>query len=301
MGQFKYLGAIIALVTILFVVIIGTFALLKKYTNYLERPIFDGKTLDKAGGTHDLLKQNSWGIRMLCLTRFIFFIWFAVFNTVYRMFFISPRGWNYYTNWNIYLIGFYYTFALICAVLVVKKESFHWTPLVKARADVIAKIASILYTVAGSAAIMISVLNFILLNPSFTFWNVTLHLSTSVSLFVDMSLNDMTVNAQDVIFSIVWPYCYLIFIWPIVKEGVRGGWPYFFVETEKASAFFWYFFLFFLSIVFFALFYGLHCGKEVLITRRLRKIGQHEPVPEHELESNSDHQSFHSVSGIEAS
>jgi hypothetical protein len=299
MGRFKYFSAIIALTTILFVSFIATFCLLKKYTSVLKRPLFDGKTLDKAGGVHVLLKQNKCGLWTLYALRFIFFVWFALFNTVYRMLFLYPRGWHYYTNWNIYLIGFYYTFALLCTIFLIKKERDTLSPKETVYAENIAKIASVLYTVAGSAALMITVLNFLLLDPTPNFWNLTLHLSTTLSLLLDMSLNDMSVNPQDILFSVVWPFCYVIFIWPIVKEGVRGEWPYFFVETENAICFFWYIFLFLISGVFFGVFYSSHRGKDALITRHQSKVTQskHEPLPEHdpEVDHERENDSLHST------
>lgn len=289
MGRFRYFGTVVTLTTILFVLFIVIFGLLKKYTKILEKPLSHGKSLESTGGVHALMNNKKCGIFVLCTLRFIFFVWFALFNTMYRMLFLSPRSWHYYTNWNIYLIGFYNTFALTCSTLMIKKELYALSPKETVYAEYISLLAGVFYTTAGSAALMITVLNFALLNPDPTFWNLTLHLSTTVSLLVDMSLNDMSVNPQDVLFSVLWPFCYLVFIWPIVKEGVRGEWPYFFVETETAMCFFWYLFLFFISVVFFGVFYLSHRAKDTLVeTLHRNKVeAQHEPLPEREMESNS--------------
>ena len=299
MGRFKFFAAIVALVTVLTVSFFATFYLLKKYTNVLSKPLMDGKTLVRAGGVHELLKLKGSSLWILCGFRILFFFWFALFNTVYRMFFFHPRGWHYYTNWNIYLLGFYYTFSSTSTILLMKKEKYSLSEKETVYAEYVAAVASVLYTVAGSAAIMITGLNFLLLNPEPTFWNLTLHLSTTLSLLIDMSLNDMAVNRQDVLFSIIWPYCYLVFIWPIVKESVRGEWPYFFVETQNASSFFWYLFLYVMSFLFFVAFYFLHRGKDKLIMRIQRKVNvsEHQTVPVHDVAVEPG-DSFHSVDGL---
>lgn len=285
MGRFKYFADIVTFMTGLGIVFFGSFYLVKKYTNLLDKPLLDEKTLERAGGVHDLLKHqnmNMFSSLLLLSFRLLCFAWFALFNTIYKMIFLYPRGWHYFTNWNIYLIGFYFFFSSASSMFFLKKERTFLTDKETTFSYYIAAVASVLYTVAGSAALMVTVLNFLLLNHDLTFWNISLHVSTTIALIADMTLNDMIVNPQDVLFSVFWPFCYVVFIWSIVREGVRGEWPYFFIETQSASCFFWYPFLFVMAVAFFVLFYCLHRGKSALILRQLRRVldqHEHEAVP----------------------
>ena len=128
---------------------------------------------------------------------------------------------------------------------------------VSAAEEGLAKAAGSLYPVVGSAALMITVLNFILLSSDPDLWNLTQHATTSISFIVfEMPLNDIPVNWQDVVWAISWPMSYLFFIWPVVAEGAKD-WPYYFLEVENAVCFFWYEVLFIASIAFFYLYYGI--------------------------------------------
>lgn len=114
----------------------------------------------------------------------------------------------------------------------------------------------ILFEVAGASALFITVVAFVLLNPEFSFWNVTYHFVTSCSFLVEMYLNSMTVRWEHCAINLFWALLYLIFIWPAVATSVVERWPYDFLDVSSTACFLWYTILFAANIFFYYVWYG---------------------------------------------
>jgi hypothetical protein len=111
-------------------------------------------------------------------------------------------------------------------------------------------------SVTGTAC-LVTVINFSALNPEFSFWNVSQHFITLMTLILELFLNNMYVRADHYPFNISWAFLYLIFIWPLVVMSRISFWPYFFLKTDTYSCFFYYTGLVVADFLFYYLFYAI--------------------------------------------
>jgi hypothetical protein len=137
----------------------------------------------------------------------------------------------------------------------------------------------IIFEVAGSTALMITVVDFTLLSAEFKFWNLVAHFFTSISFLIELSLNAMGVRLHDLSYCSVWSISYLAIIWPIVAFGVRD-WPYGFLKVDSWSCILWYNALFVGNLLFFLLFYKLGAIKERLFFGDMANGGSSASNPE---------------------
>lgn len=284
MGKFEYLPEIISLVAIEYVVLIGVFTVLK-ISKKIPTEFFDKEFRDVTDSWIAKGDDASYANIILLAYRLLAFCWLGIVGTV-LMFSLYPTGWHYYTNWNLILISFYFLSAFTASCLQYSGLSKY------IRGDLVVGLGNVVGSCFGfvaSSALMVTVLNFALLSPTPTFWNITQHLTQTVCILIEMSTNSIRVNPQEVILAVSWAFLYLTFIWPIVAEGLRQNFPYFFVETENKSAFIWYQVLFILTICFFGAICGIDKLKWKQIEHRCRvvtPIGEDATAsPEIEVES----------------
>lgn len=271
MGEYTYLAAIIGLISSEYALSWIIYASLKM-RGILPEDFF-GKTISQAGSSWIRLDDSSHGIMniVLLVYRIVAFGWLGVFATIVGLSMFFPTSWHYYTIWNLILISLYFLLAIISSICHLLKSD-QTLPDGWSRSFVLnlGKVVGVSFGFVASSALMVTTLNFMLLNPKPTFWNVTEHLTQLIAILIEFSLNAVPVNPQEVMLAISWPMLYLVFIWPIVGTNIRG-WPYYFLEVSSASAFVWYQILFAVCVVFFFVFYGLDVLKWRLISGRGRE------------------------------
>jgi hypothetical protein len=270
MGKYKYLAEIIAMICIEYIVLICCFIALKsKNVSFASGSFFD-KNLETSGRSWlgkrypNYSKHANVG---LLVFRLVAFGWLGILGMITH-FALYPYGWHYYTNWNIILISFYFLMASITSILQVTPYGQSTTPtpsssattsgmIVRAKAMArLGQTSGACFGFVASSALMVTVLNYMLLSANGKFWNTVLHGTQTILITMEMCVNDIQINRQEVVLAVSWPMLYVVFIWPVVAEGVKE-WPYFFVEVGRSSAFVWYHILFLLSIIFFLLTLGI--------------------------------------------
>eukprot|EP01041_Mallomonas_annulata_P007061 gene7061-14365_t len=218
--------------------------------------------IKKIFGFHNLLvtsdhtHQSMWGTKgriPLLVFRLCGFGFFLGVDVIYHDV-VLQSAWWYYTFWNIYLTTLYFGCTSISSIAsFIYGESYAESNFGKA----LGKCIVIMYPTWGALAFFITVVNFTLLTPEFTFWNVCEHFVTTMSVLVEMSMNAHDIHPDQFLFCGSWLLLYVIFAWCIVGGGLRF-WPYFFLDTSTTSSFLWYSLFYMLSILFFILFWSMH-------------------------------------------
>jgi hypothetical protein len=182
--------------------------------------------------------------------------------------------WFFFTFWNLELISIYFILALSCSILGLRKDKIAKFRSAgredlengQGRNDEVAwpsavvglgKATQIFLEVCGGTALLVTVVNFLLLNPRFSFWNVTQHFVTSVTLIVDLLLSNIEVRLDHYTYNISWSALYMIFIWPLVILGNIEKFPYFFLNLDTKKCYGWYTIFIVINVGFYALFYGI--------------------------------------------
>lgn len=290
MSKFQYLGGIIpfTFVIVLFVTVLIWCLFLRptccgqkrklpigdnpEFTNF-QRYVYGYpfEFVYKSGLRHIL--GNTLGMYLLLLWRIAAFCYF--FGIVFLWNYIRNTGDNahYFTLWNIDLISAFYFLAIIASIIGIANDAnfekqkgtllptvsdplvstSFWSPSLTQFGYAL----QILYEITGSTAFFVTVVAFGTLDPHFVFWNVNDHFMTTMSILVELSLNNLIVRWEHVLFTIYWALLYLIFIWPMVAMGVLGDWPYFFLATDTTAVFPWYIGLFIGLILFYYLFWAV--------------------------------------------
>jgi len=195
--------------------------------------------------------QSAWGKKyqnantwLLCWRLFCF-CWFFCFAFVAKWIDDATvqkkdPGYWFFTNWNLILLGVYFGLTSVCSVLSrtdptgagAAYDSPMYTKLFAA--------VGALHDVAGANAIFVTVVALGILDPTPSFWNLTNHLSNTLFMFVEMSLNSIKARPHNYVWSIIWAFVYVSFAWIIVSTGTRPV-PYFFLNTvDRPASFGWY-------------------------------------------------------------
>lgn len=158
-------------------------------------------------------------------------------------------GMFYFTNWNTKLISLYFLLTCICSIVGFTQQQagiFQPSRDTKSNDDrtssltvLCARTVHCLFEICGGTAILVTVVAFGLLDPSFTFWNTSCHFVTLVTLLVEMILNNMFVRIDDIVLNITWAFIYIAFVWVAVYIG-HHDWPYFFLQTSSSACYFQY-------------------------------------------------------------
>lgn len=200
---------------------------------------------------------KNWTI-LLCLFRFCAFTFFLGITCIWG--YVESNGLSYYyfTVWNIKLISLYYLLALIASIIgLVSTHNKEDSKVLQ----ILTTSIHYLFQVCASTALFVTIINFAVLNPIFTFWNTSDHFITCISLIIEMSLNSMTFKRHHVALTILWAFLYIIFIWPLVMTGVINKWPYDFLKLNTPYCFMWYTGLFVIDIFFYFTCYAFSIAK----------------------------------------
>ena len=200
---------------------------------------------------------------LLCTTRILSFVYILGVSVITN--FITQGSQRadwfiYFTYWNCLLLSIYFFLASSFSILglIVKDtdkiaENFY--------VGLLGKTVHSLFEVCGSSGMLVTVIAFNQVNAvsdgHMDIWNISTHLVTLGTLFLEMSLNNFYVRFLQYPINLAWGIAYLIFVWSYVyyrKEEFQD-WPYTFLETENTTCFFLYLGLFILNIAFFVTWY----------------------------------------------
>jgi hypothetical protein len=196
-------------------------------------------------------------MKLLLVTRLLSFLYFSLV-AIWRLDVINHTwAWYFFTTWNLYLLSLFYLLAFSASCIGLCSSVAN----IGATNSRLGTIVHSLYEVAGSTAFLVTVVAFTLLDPQFSFQNMTIHFFTTCSVLVEMLLNKMTVLPLHIIFNFVWASTYLAFIWTVVACGAVEEWPYDFLQTDTWQCFLWYTGLFIGVMFFFSLFWAFSKAK----------------------------------------
>jgi hypothetical protein len=210
------------------------------------------------------LSYGYWSERALLCSRFLSFGYLCGVGVLYRADLVGFKadtvGWQFFTSWNLYMLSFYYSVALLASLIGVniKRRDGHlevetvenWS-IFRQRLGVA---VYILYEVLGASAFMVTTVAFTLLDSNPSFWNCTFHLATTISIIIELALNRMTVKLMHMPFGLSWAMLYTSFIWLTVWLGGVSSWPYPFLDTSTPYCLLWYSGLVICFLVYFCLF-----------------------------------------------
>jgi hypothetical protein len=211
-------------------------------------------------------------------------------NDVVNYYVIEGRnGWFWFTIWNVELISVYFFLAVACSIIGLvygNKISEPYTAATNYRNDHgdaeggsidqyyarlywFARIVQAFFEVAGGTAFFVTVVAFTLLNPSFDFWNASVHFATSMFMLAELFLNNIPVRVDHCSINVCWALLYLIFIWPltVLRTSPLSYWPYSFLDTRTPYCFFQYTLLIVLNVIFYLIWYGFYALKVHLYSK----------------------------------
>jgi hypothetical protein len=258
MGKFTYLPEIIGMVLIEYIIMVLILTkLARNYCPVIKHRrwlIFEIRSFDSCATSVHGENYNA----ALCFTRFVSFSFFLGVGVIYKFSMPSHTDdWQFFTNWNLFLISAYFFEAFLASTLLIiaKRRNYDvWIP------DHVQKtlgtLISIHFAVAGASAIFITTVNFAILDSNFEMINVVSHLATSVLLLLDLFLNNIHVHYLEFIFNFTWALVWMTFIWPLVVTHVKN-WPYEFMETDRAKCFMWYNGMFVVNFFFYNVWWAL--------------------------------------------
>lgn len=226
----------------------------------------------------------------------------------------NPESAIFFTLWNVDILSLYFLLSFICSVIGLRHHSrysqyghqpswdaissvhgmesspvHHPDPLSPAAfvaSDPSASlywseplqrlgyVVQMLFEVAGASAFFVTVVAFTTLDSEFALWNVSIHFVTSILMLGEALLNNMAVRWEHVALQVSWPVLYLIYCWPMTKEGVLNHWPYFFLNTDTVTIFIWYALLLGADMLFFGIFWLLNWWKRRYLTRLILRCTQ---------------------------
>jgi hypothetical protein len=147
-------------------------------------------------------------------------------------------------------------------------------------------IKSIFFIVIGTA-VLVTVINYSVIDSSCSFWNLSQHFITLVTLILELFLNNMYIRADHYPFNMSWALLYLIFIWPLVAMNRIPSYPYPFLATDTSLCFFYYFSLFVVDALVYYTFYSLSYLKFLFSRISFCELG--EPISPYYSGDNFEH------------
>lgn len=294
MGKYEYLSAIIPYTIMIYLLFVCCFACIFNYCSCARKPrtnrdrafidtviamerepeetivhrlivYFEGDSFETT--YHSC--WGKWGTYLLLITRLASFFYMCGMNVVVKHT-IDPMFSPFFTAWNVDILAFYFLLATLASIIGISYDIglrnfqdsrigheanavHYWSK----RLLRFGYLVQIVYEIAGSTAFFITVISFVLLNPRFEFWNVSVHFITSMTILLEMGLNNINVRWEHMLLNLAWALIYLIFCWPMVSFGALQNWPYFFLRTSSSFVFVWYIILIVVDIFFFFVFWTL--------------------------------------------
>jgi hypothetical protein len=247
--------------------------------NLSATPFWKFKFEDSFESFHPLLKYVLIGTRLQSLG------YILCVSVIGNYVAVGGFQWFYFTLWNVELLSIYYILALTCSILglfwkpapvaierrrivtdnrdeseVTPNRTPTWSPSIL----VLGSFTHILFEVCGGTAVLVTVVNFSLINSDFSFWNATSHFVPLLTLVIELCLNNMYLRVDHYVFNISWAWLYLIFVWPLVVTRRINFWPYPFLALDTPSCYLLYTLLIIGNIVSYFFFYGLSTLKHYL-------------------------------------
>ena len=294
MGTFAYIAYLIPIVTVEYVLIILLFRYYSQKLK-TEKESLEGEhemlLSDSETSNYVSFGEKSWfcsysfmdtynsifgeNSKYLLLTsRLLTFSYFASVSIGFN-FYLRPHGWNYFTVWNLILITFYFLLSSMCSIIGIFWNGWV-TSIIEASirkpkaAELFAEtthrnikiiqalsiLTHVIFEVAGSTALMVTFVNFTLLNPKFEFWNVNAHFINSCVFLLEMLQTKLPVYILHYPYALTWMGIFCVFTWIIVAYNVRY-WPYDFMVAGTPLCIVWYSGLFILNFGFYCLWNGL--------------------------------------------
>jgi hypothetical protein len=220
---------------------------------------------------------GNWGTYLLAFTRLVSFLYMCGFNVVAKHS-MDPMFSVFFTAWNVDILALYFFLATISSILGILYD-IHRQDFQESRRGHEANavnfwstrtlrfgyVMQIVYEIAGATAFFVTVIAFAMLNPRFEFWNVTVHFITSLTILLELSLNNIHVRWEHMLLNLAWALIYLIFCWPMVRFGAIQDWPYFFLRSSTSFVFVWYIILIAVDIFFFYFFWACSLCKYLVL------------------------------------
>lgn len=248
---FTYLGNGIAIIFCIYAFLASLCAFV--YFKYYRDEVYEFKS------SYDCTVQKPYMNAVLGGFRVICFLFFLIFAGIYVWVIIYPggQGYEYFTYWNVGLAFFYYFLATIASVLGLffkPADGEEWSPNV----TMFGKIHRIAFSVAGSSAFFITVVNFTLLSSEASFANLSDHLVTSITYLFEMFLSSTTVPVYNLFYMLTWAILWISVVCILYPAtGVLDAWPYFFLNASNTGLYTWFPLLILLMIIFYFIWYGL--------------------------------------------
>jgi hypothetical protein len=123
----------------------------------------------------------------------------------------------------------------------------------------------ILFEIAGSTALAVTVFGFSGVGDEPTFWNVSQHVVNTFAMIVELFANAIVVRPEHVVFTLLWAFLYCVFTWIVVPVNAATQWPYDQMDADKVEVLISYAVAWVGFIVFFYVFYAIWCLKNVIV------------------------------------
>jgi len=204
------------------------------------------------------------GQYMLLIFRCLAFGFFFSIPFVWRYTVDQGGGAHYYTIWNIDLITGYFLMTILASVWGIFYDHPPSDNTATVRSGYVTKygyMIQILFEIATASAFFVTVIDYVGINQSFGFWNVMEHFLNTIIMLIECLCNSMDARIEHLAINLTWPLLYLLFIWPIVAEGVLSDWPYAFLATDTKSVYGWYTILIVVDMIFYGIFWCIVQGK----------------------------------------
>jgi hypothetical protein len=124
----------------------------------------------------------------------------------------------------------------------------------------------LIFHFGGATSLLVTVVAFSILDPTIYFWNLSVHLFTTISYIIELSLNSFYIQLKYVYLMIGWAVLYMIVLWPLVVNDIYN-WPYEFLRVDKPTCFMWYTGLFIGCFIFYFIWYGFARLKFILVSK----------------------------------
>jgi hypothetical protein len=273
-GKFKYIAPIIALICFEYFFVVAMFYL-SRYCACLcckrdfipEAMTPSGKSIknprhDSEWKFEDTYQSFYPGLKyLLFVTRFLSFCYICGVSVIANYAERTSFTWFFFTTWNVQLISFYFLFALSASIIGFihdgKSNASGNTGCLnydieggeepKGRRKIWSQhtinfgyVIHILFEVCSGTAVLVTLVAFIAINSSSSFWNVAVHLMNVLVMILELFLNNMYLRLDHIPYNLTWAFIYVIFMWSIVVMGNITFWPYPFLAVDTYYSFFFY-------------------------------------------------------------